>query len=82
MSVYLYLIHGRKDPEQQMNGWGFNGPTLGPFVAIHVTYMSSLRCIRDDYSEFELRFHQDMLAHDGAFYGDFEITSSPPPLRK
>jgi len=78
MSVYLYLIQGRKDPEQQMTGWGFNGPTLGLFAAIHVTYLSSLRCIRDDHSELELRFCQGMLAHVGAFNGDFEITSSPP----
>ena len=69
-------------PEQQMISLGNSVKGIhegGPFVAIHVTHLSSLRCIRDDHSELELRFHQDMLAHDGAFYGDFEITSSPPP---
>ena len=78
MSVYLYLIHGRKDPKQDMADWGFNGPTQGPFIAIHVTYLSSLRCIRDDHSDLELKFHQDLLEHDGCFYGDFEISSEPP----
>jgi hypothetical protein len=78
MSVYLYLIHGRKSPDQQMEDWGFNGPTQGPFAAIHATYLSSLRCIREDSSELEIKFHEDMLAFDGAYYGDFEITSEPP----
>lgn len=78
MTIYLYLIHGRKDPQEDMQDWGFRGPTLGPFAAIHVTYLSSLRCFKDDGSELEIKFHEDMIEHGGCFYGDFEITSDRP----
>jgi hypothetical protein len=78
MSVYLRLIHGRRNPGENLNDWGFSGPTQGPFEAIHVTYLSSLRCIREDLSELELKFHGDLLVHDGCYYGDFEISAEPP----
>jgi hypothetical protein len=28
--VYLQLFHGRKTPDEQMSGWGTEGPVLGP----------------------------------------------------
>ena len=28
--VYLHLFHGRNDVAEEMEGWGFDGPTLGP----------------------------------------------------
>jgi hypothetical protein len=37
MTIYLKLIHGRDYPDQQMNDWGFDGPVLGPFEAVHFT---------------------------------------------
>jgi hypothetical protein len=73
--VCLHLLHGRTDPDENMTGWGFTGPILGPFEAIHVTYKEHIRCIvlADAGEELELGFHEDMLVHDGNFYGDFEI---------
>jgi hypothetical protein len=73
--VYIHLLHGRDDPEQEMDGWGFNGPLLGPFEAVHFTYLADIRCIIDSSTgeDFGLRFQNDLLVHDGKFYGDFEI---------
>ena len=28
--MYLRLYHGRTDPNQQMDDWGFGGPIIGP----------------------------------------------------
>lgn len=41
--VYLRLFHGRDHAEQDMGGWGFEGPTIGPFRYIQITYMSELK---------------------------------------
>ena len=73
--VWLHLLHGRTDPDQHMSDWGFVGPVLGPFAAIHVTYKEHIRCITDSATEAELElgFHEDMLVHDGQYYGDYEI---------
>jgi len=73
--VFIHLLHGRDDPEQDMPDWGFTGPILGPFEAVHFTYKEHIRGIADagTGAEIELGFHGDLLVHDGKFYGDFEI---------
>lgn len=38
MSGRLLLIHGRHDPDQDMDDWGFNGPNIEGVEALHVTY--------------------------------------------
>ena len=81
--VYLHLLHGRTDPDQNMTDWGFAGPILGPFEAIHVTYKEHIRCIAAlaTGDELELGFHGDLLVHDGKYYGDFEICAGHPDRR-
>lgn len=37
----LLLIHGRFDPEADMDDWGFNGPTIQGVEAIHVIYQQT-----------------------------------------
>jgi hypothetical protein len=65
VTVYIKLLHGRDDPNQDMEDWGFNGPVLGPF-----------RCIRSGGAEeIELGFTDDLLTYDGKHYGDFEIAA-------
>ena len=32
------LIHGRDDPEQEMNGWGYSGPNLAGVKYLHSVY--------------------------------------------
>lgn len=81
MSVYIFLLHGRNDPDEDMKDWGFLGPTLGPFVAVHFTYKEYIRCIADSSceEEIELGFCDDLLAYQGKYYGDFEIVSDIEP---
>lgn len=77
--VYLRLLHGRNEPEERLKDWGFDGPVLGPFQAVHFTYINQIRCIpfidQDDEIEFEV--HDTFLVYDGKYYGDFEIVSDP-----
>jgi hypothetical protein len=79
--VFIHLLHGRDDPGQDMTGWGFTGPILGPFEAVHFTYKDHIRCIADANAGtgLELGFHDDLLVHDGKFYGDFEICGGHGP---
>lgn len=76
--VYMRLLHGRNEPRERLKDWGFDGPVLGPFDAIHVTYRRHIRCIRDDtVMDMELDFHDDLLVYDAKYYGDFEIVCYP-----
>ena len=80
MTVYLKLLHGRTDPDEQLKDWGFDGPVLGPFEAVHFTYATHVRCFPKgsdgDAEAIELCYHDDLLVHDGKYYGDFEIAAS------
>lgn len=38
----LYLFHGRTHPEENLDDWGFEGPTLKGVLYVHVTYMQTL----------------------------------------
>lgn len=87
MSTYLELFHGRKDPNQDMDGWGFNGPIIGPIEWFHVTYFSTIQ-IRfkdlktakangfDSAEDIFLETDGDMLVLDDNYYGDFSIYNS------
>lgn len=74
--MYLHLFHGRDSPTQQMDNWGYDGPTIGPFTYFHVIYLSDITygldataIERDDiYTEIEspgpsyvLSFHEGLL---------------------
>ncbi len=37
---YLKLWHGHRNPDEQLDGWGKDGPTFGPFSFFHMTYRS------------------------------------------
>lgn len=34
----LLLLHGRHDPTEHMDDWGFAGPVLHGVIAVHFTY--------------------------------------------
>ena len=76
----IYREHGRTDPGDQLDDWGFDGPVLGPFEAVHFTYTTHVRCFPKgsdgDAEAIELCYHDDLLVHDGKYYGDFEIAAS------
>ncbi len=41
--MYLRLYHGRTDPDEQMDDWGFVGPTFGPLACYVHTYCCTFR---------------------------------------
>lgn len=72
--MYLRLYHGRTDPDQEMEEWGFDGPTFGPLSSYVHTYCSTFRIHGEcDTSELWLETHDDMIRWDSCFYGDMEV---------
>jgi hypothetical protein len=75
MSVYIDLYHGRESLDVDMNergGWGTQGPVLGPFEYIHVTYGSHIRGIwANGREECWLWYVGDCVYYDGVLYGDW-----------
>ncbi len=72
--MYLRLYHGRTDPDQQMEDWGFVGPTFGPLSCYVHTYCCTFRMIGEAHiSEVWLETHNDMIRWDGRYYGDLKV---------
>ncbi len=82
--LYLGLFHGRNDPDERMNGWGFNGPSIGPLVWCHTTYANDVkiefecacdakRYFGDDSTHHDFGIHGDMLIYAGKYYGDWTV---------
>lgn len=74
--VYLELYHGRTSPDQDMDDWGSQGPTLGPFDEIHVTYCSHIRCMNGK-EETVIPYVDDLLHYEDMYYGDWTVTATP-----
>lgn len=73
MTVFLKLYHGRFDPDQDMEEAGFDGPV---FEAETVRGICNSWLSFWDGREWELlRFYEDMLFYDGAYYGEYIITA-------
>ena len=87
--MYLGMFHGRNDPAQVMDDWGFNGPILGPITAQQVTYQSHYRIrfksLLDAKNFFpgvddewvDLTFHEGLLVYGGKYYGDYTLFTTP-----
>lgn len=73
MKIYVDLFHGRIDPAQNMEDWGFSGPILGPFVSVSFTYLHHIRCNDEHGEAITLELKEDMIMFDGKYYGDFCI---------
>lgn len=72
--VYIHLFHGRKDPKQDMDGWGTDGPTFGPVNFVHTTYGSDIKLgIPDEDDSVELKVIGDVVYYDGVYYGDWSV---------
>jgi hypothetical protein len=73
-NLYLRLYHGRKNPEQDMDDWGFNGPIFGPLSAVVMTYLTTIRLHGTrPCDELWLETTRDMVLWQGDYYGDFEV---------
>lgn len=79
--MYLSLFHGRKDPKQEMDDWGEDGPMFGPLLSVGITYNSTI-CLMTPDGDLTgplcpgdvLCFKGDMLYYDGMYYGDWSVT--------
>lgn len=83
--MYLKLFHGRMDPDQDMEDWGFDGGYIGPLQYAHMTYMSDLKLAMEGFGSsrareyyFTLTTHDDMLVFDGAYFGDWSLFMHKP----
>lgn len=86
--LYLKLHHGRHDPDQDMDGTGFDGPDIGPLQWIGGTYTCHLRIAFIDEANAAkfgidptfpvVEYHDDMIVHQmpggvKSYYGDWTI---------
>ena len=71
--LYLHLYHGRKNPAEEMDDWGFAGPTFGPLTCVVQTYFSMLRLHGPEGGELWLEQLDDMVVWAGCYYGDLSI---------
>lgn len=91
--LYLGLFHGRASAQQDMSGWGFNGPLIGPLIGVCVTYCKTLKptfvnaadCSRyfADREKLDVNVgcidsEDDCLVYRGKFYGDWTLYSIGP----
>jgi hypothetical protein len=81
--LYLGLFHGRKDPDDQMIEWGFNGPLIGPLSFVHTTYTNVIKLgfhsAGDEKRYFPtqdmpmLTINGDMVHYQDCYYGDWTV---------
>ena len=72
MSLYIDLFHGRKDPNENPEDWGFEGPVLGPFDAVQITYMGRVQLKVGEVWYF-LPDENGLIKYNGVWYGDWVI---------
>jgi len=72
--LYLKLFHGRNDPAQNMDDWGFDGPVFGPHQFVHTTYANFIKMVNTDGETDELHIvGPDMVYYDKSYYGDWSV---------
>lgn len=72
--LYLHLFHGRRDPGQPMQHWGFSGPTFGPLQSVNQTYGANFRFSGEkSHDEIWLAQHEDLIVWESCYYGDVAI---------
>lgn len=83
MPVYLELFHGTESPDRsQLDGWGEQGPILGPLAYVHTTCAGDLKCCPlvgknqpDESTCANLQVTCEcLLYYDGVYYGDWSVT--------
>ena len=78
-NLYVSFFHGRVKPDTEMDGWGFQGPVVGP-VAVSWTYT----CVKLHDTSWDDLYHLPIV--DGcikigkSLYGDFEVWTEDDPL--
>ena len=70
--LYVHLYHGRDAVDEDMDDWGFHGPTLQCDVVTIEEGQVVLHL--HDRVVATLKVTGDLVEHDGKFYGDFCVS--------
>ncbi|MDP1823344.1 MAG: hypothetical protein Q8L48_08885 [Archangium sp.] len=70
----IQLFHGRSDPDEQLEDWGFDGPCLGPLDGVQLTY-GKVRLVGPFDELVSLGGVDDLLFYDGQYFGDARIST-------
>ncbi len=73
--TYLALFHGRNDPKQDMEGWGFDGPVIGPINWAHTTYGDEIKiALKDEHdASLHITVIEGCASFEGKYYGDWTV---------
>lgn len=84
--LYLALFHGRLQPNEPMDDWGFDGPLIGPLKWVHTTYSLHVRVMFTNQVDEKLYFQEpahpdandiivadDLILYAGKYYGDWTV---------
>lgn len=75
--MYIHFYHGRKDKNEDLEEWGFDGGQY-KIEAFICTYLSHIRVVLNKYKDpIDILFDEDLICVDGCYYGDFEIVQEP-----
>ena len=78
-TVILHLYHGRKDINENLDNWGFDGARI-ECEAVGFTYTTIWYVPVTTGDREELKITGDCIEYEGAFYGDFEVYAPGPQL--
>lgn len=73
---FLRLFHGRASPDEQLDGWGIEGPIFGPYSFFHTTYGVEIKF--DEDNEHVLNIVDGLIFYGGMYYGDWSVFDGPP----
>lgn len=73
--TYFALFHGRNDPKQDMDDWGFDGPVIGPINWAHTTYGGEIKIALKNERDASLHLSvvEGCVSFDGKYYGDWTV---------
>jgi len=78
-NLYLHLYNGRTHPDEELDDWGTEGPTFGPYDYVQTTYGCHVKCggakIEDSFEDFMI-LEGEYLYYDGIYYGDWAVFSA------
>lgn len=85
MNLWLHLFHGRDAIDQEMDDWGFNGPTIGPLKYVHTTYGNHIKLGFVDEADIkkfdldkimpDLNVNEGLVVYQGRYYGDWSVST-------
>ena len=75
--LYLHLYHERIDPLEDLDDWGSEGPTFGPYESVQITYGAHIKMHTPDGFN-DLVWCEDLIFYDGIYYGDVYVSPEPP----